>query len=86
MAHPTLTGRLEHEICALISLGVPLRTAARMIGVCPRTVTDWYVLGRKPGAKPHWQEFAESIEVARAEHDQAVRLRLAALRGELDRF
>ena len=84
MAHPTISGRVEHEICALVSVGCPLRTAARLVGVAPRTVTDWYVLGRKPGAKPHWAEFAESIEFARREHDQQVALRLAQLRGQLD--
>jgi hypothetical protein len=84
VAHPTINGRLEHEIAALVATGLPLSTAARMAGIAPRTVRDWLHQGQQPDAAPHWAQFAESIEFARAEHDQAVLLRLAQLRGRLD--
>ena len=84
MAHPTISGKVEYEICALVETGVPLSTAARIAGVPPRTARDWLHLGQRPGAAPHWRRFAESIEFARREHDRQVLVRLEELRGQLD--
>ena len=81
MAHPTLTRRVEHEIATLISTGVPLSTAARLVGVPPRTARDWLHQGQQPHAAAHWARFAESVASARAEHEHAVALRLAQLHG-----
>jgi hypothetical protein len=86
VAHPTITGKVEHEIASLVAAGLPLSTAARMAGVPPRTARDWLHIGQQPGAAEHWRQFAESIEFARAEHEHAVALRLAGLRGRLDGF
>ena len=78
-----LNGRIEHEIAALISTGLPLSTAARLAGVPPRTARDWLHLGQQPDAAKHWQQFAASVASARLKHDQQVALRLARLRGRL---
>jgi hypothetical protein len=84
VARPTLTRRTEHQIAALVATGVPLSTAARIVGVPPATVTDWFVLGRKKDAKPHWRRFSEAVEDARREHRRQVMVRLEELRGRLD--
>jgi hypothetical protein len=76
----SLNGRVEHEICSLVALGVPFMTAARLAHVNPRTARDWYVLGGASDAAEHWRRFRESVDVARVEHAQAVAGRLAELR------
>ena len=84
MAKPTINGRIEYEIASLVATGLPLSSAARIAGISPYTVTDWYVQGAKPNAKPHWARFRESVDHARLEHRRQVQFRLEELRGRLD--
>lgn len=84
VARPTINGKVEHQICMLISAGLPLSSAARVCNVPPRTVRDWLHQGQRPGAKPHWRRFAEGVEDARREHQRQVLVRLEQLHGYLD--
>ena len=78
---PTLNGRVEFEVCKLVALGVPLMSAARLVGVNARTANYWYALGRSPDAPEHWREFRCSVDWARLEYAEAIAGCLRELRN-----
>ena len=75
----TLNSRVEQRICILVSLGVPLTRAAEIAGVSKGTAHGWLYAAHNPDASPEILQFAESVQAARVEHAQTVRMRLEQL-------
>jgi hypothetical protein len=83
---PQLTPPLEHAICDLVRIGVPLSRAARELGIRASTARTWLWFAGRPGtadADPY-RRFAEAIADAKREHEFAVQQLLVDLRPRLN--
>jgi hypothetical protein len=76
----SLNPRIEHAVCDLTALGLPLGAVARELRIPERCLYEWWEKGRGDDPPPLYGRFAWGLEAARQERQAAVQAAVALAR------